>query len=78
MTTLTVQPPTPLNHMTPMSPSFPSIALATGVPPETLAKWQEYVAIILSGQAGTDSSVALTTLGDYLVSNDWVEAGHCW
>ncbi|KLO10677.1 hypothetical protein SCHPADRAFT_832213 [Schizopora paradoxa] len=77
MTTLTVQPPTPLNHMTPMSPSFPSVAVATGVPPEALNKWQEYVAILLSGQAGTESSSALTTLGDYLVTNDWVEAGHC-
>ena len=27
---------------------------------------------------GTESSSALTTLGDYLISNDWIEAAHCW
>lgn len=75
---LTLQPPTPMNHMTPLSPNFPSPAEATNIPPEILSQWQEYAAMLFSGQMGADSSSALTTLGDYLLTNDWVEAAHCW
>ncbi|KAH8117565.1 Sec23-binding domain of Sec16-domain-containing protein [Phellopilus nigrolimitatus] len=74
---LSLQPPTPINHMTPLSPNFPPPSLATNIPSEILSQWQEYAIMLFSGQMGTESSSALTTLGDYLLSNDWVEAAHC-
>ncbi|EJD06041.1 uncharacterized protein FOMMEDRAFT_139329 [Fomitiporia mediterranea MF3/22] len=74
---LTIQPPTPMNHMTPLSPNFPSPSQATNIPHEILSQWQEYAVMLFSGQMGVESSSALTTLGDYLLSNDWVEAAHC-
>lgn len=75
---LTLQPPTPISHLTPLTPNFPSPELAGKVPPEALNKWQEYAAMLYSGQMGMESSAALTTLGDYLRKNGWIEAAHCW
>lgn len=75
---LTLQPPTPMNHMTPMSPNFPSPSQATNISPEILSRWPEHAVMLFSGQMGAESSSALTTLGDYLISNDWIEAAHCW
>ncbi|KAL5511852.1 hypothetical protein ACEPAH_5070 [Sanghuangporus vaninii] len=74
---LTLQPPTPMNLMTPLSPNFPSPSQATSISPEILSKWPEHAIMLFSGQMGAESSSALTTLGDYLISNDWVEAAHC-
>ncbi|KAL5533326.1 hypothetical protein ACEPAF_5102 [Sanghuangporus sanghuang] len=74
---LTLQPPSPMNLMTPLSPNFPSPSQATGVSPEILSQWPEHAVMLFSGQMGAESSSALTTLGDYLISNDWVEAAHC-
>ena len=78
MALLTVQPPTPNNVITPVSPGFPSPAVIPNIAPEVLSHWQEHAVMLYSGHMGGDSSNALTTLGDYLVANDWVEAGHCW
>ncbi|KAI5122954.1 hypothetical protein M0805_006834 [Coniferiporia weirii] len=72
-----LQPPTPMNLMTPLSPNFPPPSLAANIPPEILSQWQEYAVMLFSGQMGAESSSALTTLGDYLLSNDWIEAAHC-
>ncbi|KAL5529034.1 hypothetical protein ACEPAG_5008 [Sanghuangporus baumii] len=74
---LSLQPPTPMNLMTPLSPSFPSPSQATNISPEILSQWPEHAVMLFSGQMGAESSSALTTLGDYLISNDWVEAAHC-
>ncbi|KAL5490502.1 hypothetical protein ACEPAI_5335 [Sanghuangporus weigelae] len=74
---LTLQPPTPMNLMTPLSPNFPSPSQATNISPEILSQWPEHAVMLFSGQMGAESSSALTTLGDYLISNDWVEAAHC-
>ena len=76
---LTLQPPTPMgNYMTPLSPNFPSPSQASGIPADVLSQWPDYAAMLFSGQMGPDSSSSLTTLGDYLLANDWVEAAHCW
>ena len=77
-TTITLQPPTPMSHLTPLTPNFPSPDLAVNVLPESLNKWQEYAAMLYSGQMGTESLAALTTLGDYLRKNGWIEAAHVW
>ena len=75
---LTLQPPTPLSNLTPMTPSFPiPNHVAPSVPPELFTNWQEYAVMLYSGQMMPDSSAALTALGDYLINNDWIEAGHC-
>ncbi|THH10201.1 hypothetical protein EW145_g1508 [Phellinidium pouzarii] len=74
---LALQPPTPMKYMTPLSPNFPLPSLATNIPSEILSQWQEYAIMLFSGQMGAESSSSLTTLGDYLISNDWVEAAHC-
>jgi hypothetical protein len=75
---LTLQPPTPMNHMTPLSPNFPTPAQASNIPTDVLRQWRDYAVMLFSGQMGADSSSSLTTLGDYLLANDWVEAAHCW
>ncbi|KZO95287.1 hypothetical protein CALVIDRAFT_483144 [Calocera viscosa TUFC12733] len=64
-----------ISHITPMSPNFPQPALASNIPDQSLQKWREAAATILSNQS-PGSSAALTQLGDYLIMNNWVEAAH--
>ena len=63
---------------TPMSASFPPTLPTLQLPKNVLAKWKETAGMILSGAMTTESSSALTALGDQLVSNGWIEAGHVW
>ncbi|TDL27490.1 hypothetical protein BD410DRAFT_818910 [Rickenella mellea] len=72
-----LHPTIPTVGLTPISPNFQSIAATTNLPYEVLSKWQESATMILSSQMGPDSSAALTTLGDCLLSNHWIEAAHC-
>lgn len=65
-------------HLTPMSPNFPQLEKTAKVPAEALAKWPETAAMLASSPMAPDSSAALTALGDYLISNNWVEAAHAW
>ncbi|CAE6420436.1 unnamed protein product [Rhizoctonia solani] len=60
-------------HATPISPNFPQPVLTSSVPTPALLQWNEIAATIVSNQADPQ---ALTALGDYLVSNKWVEAAH--
>ncbi|KEP46782.1 Sec16 Sec16-C: Sec23-binding domain protein [Rhizoctonia solani 123E] len=69
-----LMPPTiPMAHATPISPNFPQPVLTSNVPTPALLQWNEIAATIVSNQADPQ---ALTALGDYLVSNKWVEAAH--
>lgn len=65
-----------VSHVTPMTPNFPS--LPVNVPVESLSRWAETAAMILTNPMTAESSAALTTLGDYLASNQWTEAAHAW
>ncbi|CAE6525396.1 unnamed protein product [Rhizoctonia solani] len=66
-------PVVPMIHATPISPNFPQPVLTSSVPAPALLQWNEIAATIVSNQADPQ---ALTALGDYLVSNKWVEAAH--
>ncbi|KAG8683021.1 Protein transport protein Sec16A, partial [Ceratobasidium sp. 394] len=69
-----LMPPTmPMMHATPISPNFPQPVLTSSVPTPALLQWQEIATTILSNQG---DSLALTALGDYLISNKWTEAAH--
>ncbi|OAX44673.1 hypothetical protein K503DRAFT_705929 [Rhizopogon vinicolor AM-OR11-026] len=73
----TLQVPAPaIAHTTPMSPSFPSPAMAAQIPANALSKWPELVASMVSSPLSPDWSATLTALGDYLVSHQQVEAAH--
>ncbi|KAG1715700.1 hypothetical protein ID866_1463 [Astraeus odoratus] len=75
--TYRLQVPAPtLSHITPVSPNFPSVAVAAQVPVESLWNWAEIVASILSNASNPEWSAALTALGDYLLSHQQVEAAH--
>jgi hypothetical protein len=69
-------PPTPLG-ITPLSPNFPG-NVAANIPAEVLAKWPETVAMMISNSTSPETSSALTTLGDHLGANQWIEAAHVW
>jgi hypothetical protein len=74
-----LQLPTPaISHITPMSPNFPPPTITANIPVESLTKWPETAAVMVSSPMVPDTSAALTALGDYLVSNGWVEAAHAW
>lgn len=65
--------------ITPRTPNFASVQPpSTSVPPESLAKWAETAAMVMSSPLTTETSAALTALGDQLLANDWVEAAHAW
>ncbi|KAJ7449829.1 Sec23-binding domain of Sec16-domain-containing protein [Mycena latifolia] len=66
----------PVSHMTPMTPNFAAPALANNIPVQSLAAWAETAAMMLSSPVTTDTSSALTALGDQLLSHQWVEAAH--
>ncbi|KAG5642961.1 hypothetical protein DXG03_001843 [Asterophora parasitica] len=62
-------------NSTPRTPNF-AAAAATTVPPETLSKWAETIAMMLSHPLSQEASAALTALGDHLAVNHLVEAAH--
>ena len=70
-------PPPPPLGVTPTSPLFPGSA-PTNVPVEVLAKWSETVAMMISNSTSPETSAALTTIGDQLNANQWIEAAHVW
>ena len=70
--------PSAVGTTTPMSANFPPALPSLQLPKDILAKWKETVGMILSGTLTTESSSALTALGDQLAANNWVEAAHVW
>ena len=75
MTKLQAMPPA---HLTPRTPNFQPPAPPANISPETLAKWAEIVAMMISSTISTDTSSAITALGDQLLANQYVEAAHAW
>ncbi|KIJ69376.1 hypothetical protein HYDPIDRAFT_145368 [Hydnomerulius pinastri MD-312] len=72
-----LQVPAPaLSHITPMSPNFPSAAAAAQIPTESLSKWPEITATMVSSPLNPEWSATLTALGDYLASHSLVEGAH--
>ncbi|KAJ7774593.1 Sec23-binding domain of Sec16-domain-containing protein [Mycena maculata] len=65
-----------VSHMTPMTPNFAAPAVANNIPPQSLARWADTAAMMLSSTMTADTSAALTALGDQLLSHQWVEAAH--
>lgn len=63
---------------TPGTPNFPSKATSASIPAETLSKWTDTAAMILSNPLGPEAAAALTSLGDHLSANGWTEAAHTW
>ncbi|KAE9391652.1 hypothetical protein BT96DRAFT_888541 [Gymnopus androsaceus JB14] len=61
---------------TPMTPNFSVPMPAANIPAESLSKWAEIVAMMLSGSVGSETSATLTALGDQLAGNGWTEAAH--
>ena len=68
----------PLAHLTPRTPNFQPPAPPANISPETLAKWAEIVAMMFSSTISTDTSSAITALGDQLLAYQDVEAAHAW
>ncbi|KDR81637.1 hypothetical protein GALMADRAFT_152477 [Galerina marginata CBS 339.88] len=62
--------------MTPRTPNFPSMQPTVHIPPDSLVKWAETAAMIISSPLTPETSGALTALGDQLLTNNWVEAAH--
>ncbi|KAJ4487935.1 Sec23-binding domain of Sec16-domain-containing protein [Lentinula aciculospora] len=61
---------------TPMTPNFSVPMPAANIPAESLSKWAEIVAMMLSGSVSAETSATLTALGDQLAGNGWTEAAH--
>ncbi|KAK2466902.1 hypothetical protein APHAL10511_001160 [Amanita phalloides] len=76
MAKLPVQNALPPTLLTPRTPGFRPPAPSANIPLETLAKWGEIVAMIISSTITLDTSSALTALGDQLFANQYVEAAH--
>ncbi|KAF8628402.1 hypothetical protein AX15_003926 [Amanita polypyramis BW_CC] len=63
-------------HVTPRTPNFQPPAPPANIPSETLTKWAEIVAMMVSSTISPDTSSALTALGDQLLANQYIEAAH--
>ncbi|KAF8077931.1 Sec23-binding domain of Sec16-domain-containing protein [Lyophyllum atratum] len=65
------------SHPTPRTPNFTSTPTQlANVPLESLSKWAETVAMMLSSPLSQETSAALTALGDHLAANQLFEAAH--
>ncbi len=53
------------------------ISGATTVPDQTWAQWKKLLAATIANQP-TGDTTPTTALGDFLLSNNWVDAAHCW
>lgn len=73
----TIPAPT-LGQPTPRTPNFSIPVAGAKIPTESLAKWAEIVAMMISSPLTNDASAALTALGDQLLANGWLEAAHAW
>ncbi|KAG6376165.1 Sec23-binding domain of Sec16-domain-containing protein [Boletus reticuloceps] len=71
-----LQLPPMLPHIPPVSPNFSSTTVATQIPVESLSKWPEIAASIISTPLNPEYSATLSALGDCLVSHHLVEGAH--
>jgi hypothetical protein len=64
-----------------LGPGPPHLAQPTPVAKvssESLSKWAETAAMLLSNPATSDSTATLVALGDHLGNNEWTAAAHVW
>lgn len=66
------------SQMTPRTPNFVGLPVTAPIPTESIARWAEAVAMMLSSPLSQETSAALTGLGDQLVANQLFEAAHVW
>ena len=71
-----LQPPS--SSHTPMTPAFPQQPQPQSIPLDALSKWADTAAMVVSSPMTSDTSSALSALGDQLVANGWYEAAHAW
>ena len=64
--------------ISPRTSNFSSLQAPAPIPPESLSKWADTVAMMISSPLPSETSVALTALGDQLLANNWVQAAHTW
>lgn len=64
------------SQMTPRTPNFVGLPVTAPIPTESIARWAEAVAMMLSSPLSQETSAALTGLGDQLVANQLFEAAH--
>jgi len=67
-----------LGQPTPRTPNLALPVAGAKIPTESLARWAETVAMLLVSPLTPDTSAALTSLGDQLLANGWLEAAHVW
>lgn len=72
-----LQIPQPQLNVTPMSPNFPTTK-ALNISQEVLGTWAQTASMIMSNPLTSESSQALTALGDQLAAHQWTEAAHAW
>ncbi|KAH9946034.1 Sec23-binding domain of Sec16-domain-containing protein [Epithele typhae] len=70
-----LQIPQPPTTVTPLTPNFPTIQ-PLNIAPEVLAPWAKTAAMIMSNPMTSESSAALTALGDQMLAHQWTEAAH--
>ena len=68
----------PLSIVTPRTPNFSLPQPPVLIPPESLSKWADTVAMMISSPLPSETSVALTAFGDQLLANNWIQAAHTW
>lgn len=64
--------------VTPRTPNFSLPQAPVPIPPESLSKWADTVAMMISSPLPSETSVALTAFGDQLLANNWIQAAHAW
>ncbi|TFK42566.1 Sec23-binding domain of Sec16-domain-containing protein [Crucibulum laeve] len=67
--------PAVISTMTPRTPNFAALG-ASPIPVESLSNWAETVAMMIFSPLTSETSSALTALGDQLVANKWTDAAH--
>ena len=76
-----LQPPalsTSALSISPRTPNFSSHQVPAPISPESLSKWADTVAMMISSPLPSEASLALTAFGDQLLANNWVQAAHAW
>ena len=65
-------------QLTPRTPNFTGGQAPSSIPAEAIKQWPETIGMMLSCPLSQDTCAALTSLGDHLVANQLIEAGHIW
>ncbi|KAF8654092.1 hypothetical protein AX16_003625 [Volvariella volvacea WC 439] len=64
------------SQLTPRTPNFAAPTPSSNIPQESLARWAETAAMMISNPITPETSSALTALGDQLLAHQWTDAAH--